>query len=96
MYNHPILYDDMMWWKKDDIDFWSSIIKENKSKKILELCCGTGRTGLPLIEQGLDYYGIDLSEHFVKHFKSKITDSKSLPNIFRWFTIWRLQRKSRS
>ena len=75
MYNNPVLYDDMMWWKKDDIDFWSSIIKENKSKKILELCCGTGRTGLPLIEQGLDYYGIDLSEHFVKHFKSKITDS---------------------
>ena len=75
MYNNPVLYDDMMWWKKDDIDFWSSIIKDNKSKKILELCCGTGRTGLPLIEQGLDYYGIDLSENFIKHFKSKITDS---------------------
>ena len=75
MYNNPKLYDDIMWWKKDDIDFWLSIIKRKKSIKILELCCGTGRIGLPLINAGLDYYGIDLSENFIKHFKSKITDS---------------------
>ena len=65
MYNNPKLYDDIMWWKKDDIDFWLSIIKRKKSIKILELCCGTGRIGLPLINAGLDYYGIDLSEEFV-------------------------------
>ena len=75
MYNNPTLYDDMMWWKKDDIDFWLSRIKENKSKKILELCCWTGRIGLPLIAQGLDYYGIDSSQNFITHFKSQITDS---------------------
>jgi len=74
MYNNPKLYDDIMWWKKDDIDFWLSIIKRKKSIKILELCCGTGRIGLPLINAGLDYYGIDLSENFIKHFKSKVTD----------------------
>jgi len=75
MYNNPILYDDIMWWKKDDIDFWLSIIKQNKSVKILELCCGTGRIGLPIINQDLDYYGIDLSENFINHFKSKIQKS---------------------
>ena len=43
MYNNPKLYDDMMWWKKDDIEFWKSIIDKKKSDKVLELCCGTGR-----------------------------------------------------
>ena len=83
MYKNPILYDDIMWWKKDDIDFWLSIIKENKSKKILELCCGTGRIGLPLIEKGLDYYGIDLSDKFITHFKSKINKSNYNLNHIR-------------
>ncbi|SVC52065.1 uncharacterized protein METZ01_LOCUS304919, partial [marine metagenome] len=36
-----------MWWKKDDIKFWQNIINSTKSKRILELCCGTGRIGLP-------------------------------------------------
>ena len=36
MYNNPKLYDDIMWWKKDDIDFWLSIIKRKKSIKILK------------------------------------------------------------
>ena len=74
MYNNPYLYDDIMWWKKDDIEFWISIIQKNKSFKVLELCCGTGRIGLPLINKGLNYYGIDLSKPFVNHFKSKVID----------------------
>ena len=62
IYNHPQLYDDIMWWKKDDIDFWLQIIKKFKSKSILELCCGTGRIGLSLInDRKIDYKGIDNS-----------------------------------
>jgi len=75
MYNNPNLYDDIMWWKKDDIVFWSSIIESMDANNILELCCGTGRIGMPLINQGLDYYGLDLSNNFVNHFKSKLKDS---------------------
>ena len=74
MYKNPQLYDDIMWWKKDDIQFWLSTINKTKSYKILELCCGTGRIGLPLIKKGLDYYGIDLSKKFITHFKSKAED----------------------
>ena len=33
IYNNPQLYDDIMWWKEDDISFWQSIVKKyNKSK----------------------------------------------------------------
>lgn len=73
IYNHPQLYDDIMWWKKDDIDFWLQIIKKFKSKSILELCCGTGRIGLSLInDRKIDYKGIDNSFKFVNFFKNKV------------------------
>ena len=71
IYTNPQVYNDIMWWKKDDIKFWTNLISNTKSKKILELCCGTGRIGLPLIESGLDYYGIDSSESFINFFKKK-------------------------
>ena len=32
IYNNPILYNDIMWWKKDDIEFWLSIINKTKAK----------------------------------------------------------------
>jgi len=76
IYTNPQLYNDIMWWKKDDIKFWQNIINSTKSKKILELCCGTGRIGLPLIESGLDYYGIDSSDLFINYFKNKASKAK--------------------
>ena len=72
IYEYPYLYDDIMWWKKDDISFWIKIIKKYKIKSVLELCCGTGRIGLPLIEKNIDYHGLDLSQNFINHFKNKI------------------------
>ena len=71
IYTDPNFYNDIMWWKKDDIQFWQNIIKNTKSEKILELCCGTGRIGLPLIESGIDYYGIDSSSSFVDYFHNQ-------------------------
>ena len=76
IYTNPQLYNDIMWWKKDDIKFWENLINATKSKKILELCCGTGRIGLPLIESGLDYYGIDSSDVFINFFKKKTNKIK--------------------
>ena len=80
IYNHPQLYDDIMWWKEDDISFWASIIRKLKSKSVLEICCGTGRIGLPLINSGIDYYGIDISKPFIDFFSSKLSnyDKKKL------------------
>ncbi len=72
IYNHPQLYDDIMWWKKDDVDFWIKIIEKFKSKSILELCCGTGRIGLQLINKKIDYKGIDNSAKFINFFKKKV------------------------
>ena len=76
IYTNPELYNDIMWWKKDDIKFWKNIINSTKSKRILELCCGTGRIGLPLIESGLDYYGIDSSSSFINYFQNKASKTK--------------------
>tara|TARA_Y100001936_G_C16022989_1_gene640670 strand:- start:55 stop:816 length:762 start_codon:yes stop_codon:yes gene_type:complete len=77
IYDNPQLYDDIMYWKKDDIDFWYQFIKENNIKSVLELCCGTGRIGLPIINMGVNYYGIDTSFKFIEFFKSKINQYDS-------------------
>ena len=76
IYTDPDFYNDIMWWKKDDIQFWQHIIKQKKSKKVLELCCGTGRIGLALIESGIDYYGIDSSSSFIDYFHNQISEQK--------------------
>ncbi len=80
IYNHPQLYDDIMWWKNDDIEFWKQIIKQKKCKSVLEICCGTGRIGQPLLKNNIDYYGIDNSELFIDFFASKLNnyDKKKL------------------
>ena len=92
IYTDPDFYNDIMWWKKDDIQFWQHIIKQTKSKKVLELCCGTGRIGLALIESGIGYYGIDSSSSFIDYFhnqisKQKYDTSKIICNDIRNFNI---------
>ena len=70
----PQTYDEQFWWKKDDIEFWKSLIP-NKSNSVLELAAGTGRIGIPLIKENIKYTGIDLSEKYVKHANSKLPQS---------------------
>ena len=62
----PQTYDDQFWWKKDDIEFWK-LIFSNNSLKILELASGTGRLAQPLIRQGLNYTGLELSSKYVAY-----------------------------
>ena len=62
----PQTYDDQFWWKKDDIEFWKSILIANDAT-ILELAAGTGRLGIPLIREGAQYTGLELSTEYVKY-----------------------------
>ena len=74
IYDYPSLYDDIMWWKNDDISFWKALIDKKKSKKVLEICCGTGRLGIPMIKENINYYGLDISQSFINFFKKKASD----------------------
>jgi len=49
----------------NDVKFWKKWCKKS-GNSTLELCCGTGRVGIPLIKAGFDYYGIDNSKPFLK------------------------------
>lgn len=55
-------YDDFAFGYIDDILLFEKIILENKCKKILELCCGTGRCCVYFAEKGYDVTGLDLEE----------------------------------
>lgn len=69
------LYDRLM----EDVDYnnWSNYIEEllpniKKSKRLLELACGTGNLTLPLMEKGYDVIGIDISEDMLTVAKDKL------------------------
>ena len=75
---HPQTYDDQFWWKKDDIEFWKNILLPHNNS-ILELAAGTGRLALPLIREGYDYVGLELSEDYCSFANKKLkkfTDKK--------------------
>ena len=79
---NPKIYDDQFWWKKDDVEFWK-ILFSNKNKAILELACGSGRLGIPLIKEGVKYTGLDISKQYCQHAINKVktyTDSKIIYN----------------
>jgi len=61
---NPQLYDDQFWWKKDDIEFWKTLLI-HKNKTILEFAAGTGRLAYPLLREGALYSGIELSPQYV-------------------------------
>ena len=74
IYSNPQLYDAVHYNYK-----WDIKLIQNYAKKIngsvLELASGTGRLAYPIIELGLDYTGIELSNSFLqeanKKFKNK-------------------------
>ena len=43
----------------NDVPFYKELCQ---GKKVLELCCGTGRLTIPLFETGIDITGLDLEE----------------------------------
>ncbi|MFH1729908.1 MAG: class I SAM-dependent methyltransferase [Pseudomonadota bacterium] len=54
-----------------DLEFYKKWIAKS-GNKILEVCCGTGRLGLHLAKLNINYTGLDISNSFLKSFKSKL------------------------
>ena len=75
IYHNPNRYDDQYWWKKNDIEFWKKILDRNHGIKILELGSGTGRLAVPLLKEGAEYSGVEISKEFCRHARNKITDN---------------------
>ena len=69
----PQIYDKQFWWKKDDVEFWKKLLF-SKNKKILELAAGTGRLGIPLVREGLNYKGVELSSEYCKYANLKLNE----------------------
>ena len=73
IYHDSQRYDDEMYWKKNDMEFWKLILARNHNKKVLELASGTGRLAIPLLREGAKYTGLEISPEFCETARKKIT-----------------------
>lgn len=64
----------------DDVDFMLSLIDQTP-KRILEVCCGSGRILMPLAEAGHMVYGLDADTFMLGKIPEK---AKGLNNIKWW------------
>ena len=81
IYKTPSLYDDQYWWKKDDIEFYKSIMPPGCS--VLELGSGTGRVGFPLLRNDINYFALELSEEFCRYTKNKLLKKEHQDRIMQ-------------
>lgn len=58
-----------------EVDFLESEIKHDKSCKILDVGCGTGRHAIELAKRGYHVTGVDLSEKMLKRAREKAAES---------------------
>lgn len=54
-----------------DLPFYSHWLKEKKKGNILELCCGTGRLTMPLVQEGYTITAVDNSQSMLAQAKAK-------------------------
>lgn len=71
IYKDPHLYDAAHLWKTNDIKFITNYAIEYDGP-ILEMASGTGRLAVPMINKGLNYTGVELSNAFVEFAKKKL------------------------
>ena len=74
IYNNPELYDAIHSNYIQDEKFISKY-SQKIGGPVLELASGTGRLSKLILEEGLDYTGIDLSEVFIKVAQSRFKNS---------------------
>jgi SAM-dependent methyltransferase len=60
-----------------DIPFWIEEARQ-AGGDILELMCGTGRIGIPLIDAGMFYTGVDYSEGLLSRFREKLHQTERI------------------
>jgi len=80
IYSDPELYEAAHWWKTNDIEFIADAAAE-LGGPVLEMAAGTGRLALPIIEQGINYTGIELSSAFVKFARKKLVKFRDLAQV---------------
>lgn len=61
VYDEMAEYYDLIYWDQYDIEFYLREAK-NARGSVLEVGCGTGRIFLHLLSEGIDAYGIDISQ----------------------------------
>jgi ubiquinone/menaquinone biosynthesis C-methylase UbiE len=76
------VYDLIYGKYKDDVDFYRKEARKVKGK-VLEIACGTGRIYLELLKDGVEAYGIDISENMLKVLKKKAKDLGLKPKVKR-------------
>ncbi len=67
---------------KEDIKFYKKEAKKIKGK-VLEIACGTGRVYLELLKEGINTYGIDVSEEMLKVLNKKAGELELKPKIYK-------------
>ena len=72
IYHNATQYDDIHWWKKDDMEFWTRIIEEKKPQSVLELASGTGRLAKIFLREGIYYSGLEIVPDFITACKTKL------------------------
>jgi len=76
----PELYDLTFGMQREDIPFYTHQAKAADGK-VLEVACGSGRIYLELLKEGVDAYGIDISEEMLKALKVKAKALKLRPQV---------------
>lgn len=66
-----------------DLPFYSRWLKKRKNGNILELCCGTGRLTFPLVQEGYNITGVDISSSMLKQARAKARELKVPVNFIR-------------
>ena len=59
-----------------DLQFYKKWLPENKDdRRILELCCGTGRLTLPIAKDGYNICGVDYTSSMLEQAKAKASEA---------------------
>jgi ubiquinone/menaquinone biosynthesis C-methylase UbiE len=73
LYEYYPQYDQEPWTHNtgSEVDFIEDEIQADKTKRILDIGCGTGRHSLELARRGYHVSGVDLSEHLLQQARQK-------------------------
>lgn len=78
------LYDIVAESKSDGTDTEFYVEQAKKANgKVLEVACGTGRIYLEMLEEGVEAYGIDLSEEMLEKLREKAERRDLDPEVFQ-------------